>query len=385
MSTSLSELVTETLFQPFTCGSFTLKNRIVMAPMTRYFSPGGVPGADVAAYYSRRAEGDAGLIITEGVAIDVAASVDSPAVPAMFGEAALAGWKRVVDEVHAAGGKIFPQLWHQGPLRSPILAARPEILGQRPSGVWGTPGFHSYAEDYVAEMQRPTAPMTDEEIADVIAAFASAARNAASVGFDGIAVHGAHGYLIDSFFWADTNRRADRFGGSVKERAQFAVEIVRAIRAEIGETLPIMFRFSQHKQQDYNARFAETPEELGVILGALSDAGVDLFDASARRFSRPAFEGSDITLSGWARKLTGKPSMTVGGIGLNNWLQDTFNKRGETLAINNLDEVCRLFADGMFDLVAVGRALISDPAWAKKARNGDAFLPYDASSLERLD
>ncbi|MCU1515153.1 MAG: 12-oxophytodienoate reductase, partial [Microbacteriaceae bacterium] len=141
---------------------------------------------------------------------------------------------------------------------------------------------------------------------------------------------------------------------------------------------------SQHKQQDYNAQFAQTPDELGNALGVLADAGVDLFDASSRRFNKPAFEGSDITLSGWARKLTGKPSMTVGGIGLNNWLQDTFKNRGETLATNNLDEVLDLYDKGMFDMIAVGRALISDPNWLEKARSGEPFMAYDRTSLDRL-
>ncbi len=371
-------------FEPFTLRSMTVANRFAMAPMTRDFSPGGVPGADVAEYYRKRAAGGVGLIVTEGVGVDHPAAVDWTGVPHMYGEAALAGWRGVVDAVHGAGGKIVPQLWHQGPLRNPLNSARPDVLGQRPSGLWGTPGLTSYEDDYVARMATPTAPMTEEDIADVIAAFARSARNAIDVGFDGIAIHGAHGYLIDSFFWPDTNRRTDRWGGSVRARAEFGVEIVKAIRAAIGEDLPILFRFSQHKQQDYNARFAETPEELGIILGALADAGVDMFDASIRRFTMAAFEGSDMTLPGWARKLTGKPSMTVGGIGLNNWLQDTFKGRGETLAINNLDEVRRLFDDGMFDMVAVGRALISDPEWVQKARTGAPFTPYDATSLGRL-
>jgi 2,4-dienoyl-CoA reductase-like NADH-dependent reductase (Old Yellow Enzyme family) len=119
------------LFTPLTVGDLTLKNRIVMAPMTRQFSPAGVPGDDVAAYYRRRAEGGAGLIVTEGTGIEDNAALDSTAIPVMYGEAALAGWKRVVDEVHAAGGRIFPQLWHQGVLRDARKSARPDVPGRR--------------------------------------------------------------------------------------------------------------------------------------------------------------------------------------------------------------------------------------------------------------
>jgi len=361
-----------------------LRNRIAMAPMTREFSPGGVPTAAVAEYYRRRAAGGVGLIVTEGTGIDIPVAVDGTSIPHLHGEAARAGWRAVVDAVHAEGAAIVPQLWHQGCLRDPARSSHPDQRGHRPSGLWGTPGVVSYDADYIARVSPPTDPMTDEDIADVIAAFADAARNAAEAGFDGVAIHGAHGYLIDSFLWRDTNQRTDRFNGDARARAQFGVEVVRAIRAVIGEDLPIIFRFSQHKQQDYKARFADSPEELGTILGALADAGVDLFDASSRRFDMPAFEGSDLNLAGWARKLTGKPSMVVGGIGLNNWVQDTFKGRGETQAVNNLDQVRRLFDRGMFDMIAVGRALLSDPAWVERARAGEPFVPYDPACLQHL-
>ncbi len=371
-------------FEPIALRSMTVPNRFAMAPMTREFSPGGVPGADVAEYYRKRAAGGVGLIVTEGVGIEHPAAVDGTGVPHMYGEAALAGWRDAVAAVHRAGAVIVPQLWHQGVLRNPARSDRPDVPGMRPSGLWGTPGLTSYDDEYVARMAAPTAPMTEEEIADTISAYARAARNAIDVGFDGIAIHGAHGYLIDTFFWPDTNRRTDRWGGDARARAEFGVEVTKAIRAEIGEEKPIIFRFSQHKQQDYKARFAETPEELGIVLGALADAGVDMFDSSSRRFNVPIFEGSELTQAGWARKLTGKPSMTVGGIGLNNWLQDTFKGRGETLAVNNLDEVRRLYDRGMFDMIAVGRALISDPEWVQQARIGAPFTPYDATCLGRL-
>ena len=373
------------LFRPLQLRSLTLANRIVMAPMTRAFSPEGVPGKDVAAYYARRAAGGVGLIITEGVGIDIPAAVDGTRIPVMYGADALAGWKRVVDAVHAEGGRIMPQLWHQGVFFDPEISRDPTTVPQSPSGYWGTPGNTSTAPEQIAKLSIPRAPMTEAEIAAVVSAFARAARAAVDVGFDGIAIHGAHGYLIDSFLWADTNRRTDRYSGSAVKRATFAAEVVAAIRAEIGEAIPIMFRFSQHKQQDYDAGFAASPEELGIVLNRIAEAGVDIFDASSRRFSRPAFQGSSITLAGWARKLTGKPTMTVGGIGLDNWMQETLRLGQETRAIDNLPEVRALMAEGMFDLVGVGRALISDPAWAQKARAGKPFLPFDKSTLARLE
>jgi len=338
----------------------------------------------VAGYYVRRAAGGTGLLVTEGVGIDHPYAVDTDRIPRLHGAEGLAGWRAVTDAVHAAGGKIVPQLWHQGPLYGASPDARTTHPGLRPSGLWGTPGVTSYSDDLVRRAAPPTTPMSDEDIADVIAAYARSARHAVEAGFDGIALHGAHGYLIDTFFWPDTNRRTDRYGGDARARAQFGVEVVRAIRAAIGEALPIVFRFSQHKQQDYKARFADTPEELGLMLGLLADAGVDLFDASSRRFNQPAFEGSDRTLAGWARHLTGKASMTVGGIGMNNWLQDTLKRRNETQSTNNLPEVLSLFERGMFDLVGVGRALLNDAGWTDRVRKSDPFRPYDPASLATL-
>jgi 2,4-dienoyl-CoA reductase-like NADH-dependent reductase (Old Yellow Enzyme family) len=372
------------LFTPLTVGDLTLENRIVMAPMTRQFSPGGVPGEDVAGYYRRRAEGGAGLIITEGTGIEDPEALDSPNIPVMYGDAALTGWRRVVDGVHAAGGRIFPQLWHQGVLRdarkSPTHAHLP---GRRPSGLWGPVGRHSLTQDYIATVIEPTRPMTEEEIADVIAAFARAASNAIGVGFDGIALHGGHGYLIDTFFWHETNTRTDRYGGGPKQRAEFGAELVRAIRREIGPEKPIMFRFSQHKQQDYSARLGRTPDELGLILNALTDAGVDILDASTRVFDMPTFEGSDLNLAGWAKTLTGKLTSTVGGVGLNNRLEEMFAGK-ETVAVDNLDRVIQRFEAGEFDLVLVGRAMLGDAEWTNRVRAGQPFAPFDRAALGKL-
>jgi 2,4-dienoyl-CoA reductase-like NADH-dependent reductase (Old Yellow Enzyme family) len=384
MSTAAGTPDLSPLFQPFRLRSLVIDNRFVMSPMTREHSAGGVPGADMAGYYARRAAGGTGLIVTEGVGIDHPYAVDTDRIPRLHGADALTGWRAVTDAVHAAGGKIVPQLWHQGPLYGASRSTQVVHPGLRPSGLWGTPGLTSYSDDHVRRVLPPTKPMSDEDIADVIAAYARSARHAVEAGFDGIAVHGAHGYLIDTFFWSDTNRRTDRYGGDARARARFGVEVVRAIRATIGDSLPIVFRFSQHKQQDYNACFANSPQELGLMLGLLADAGVDLFDASSRRFNRPAFEGSDRTLAGWARHLTGKPSMTVGGIGLNNWLQDTLKHRSETQSTNNLPEVLALFERGMFDLVGVGRALLNDAGWTDRLREGEHFRPYDPASLSSL-
>ncbi len=222
----------ELLFKPFHAGNLHLSNRIVMAPMTRAFSPNGVPGKNVAEYYRKRAEGGVGLIITEGTAINHPAAVSHPDIPNIHGESALAGWEQVVHEVHAAGGKIIPQLWHVGMAREIGALPNKEALPIGPSGL-------DLSGNSV------TAPMTEEEIDGIVAAFAAAAADAKRIGFDGIELHGAHGYLIDQFFWEKTNVRTDQYGGDLEARTTFAVKIIEACRTAVGPDFPIVLRFSQ--------------------------------------------------------------------------------------------------------------------------------------------
>ncbi|MBB5705131.1 NADH:flavin oxidoreductase [Sphingopyxis panaciterrulae] len=373
------------LFSPFALRSLRLANRIVMAPMTRGFSPNGTPGADVAAYYARRA--DTGLIITEGVGVDHPAAlggsgVDGDNAPHMYGKAALEGWRAVVDAVHAAGGVILPQLWHQGVMREMGTGPHPEVESVRPSGIWGPLDRTAMVSPHYMETVagEPGRPMSDSEVADVIASFARSARWAMEIGFDGIAIHGAHGYMIDNFLWEGTNRRTDRWGGDHRARTAFAAELVRAVRREIGPEPVVNFRFSQWKQQDVRARLAETPQQLAEVLGPIADAGVDIFDGSQRYFDRPEYDGSPLNLAGWAKKLTGKAAQTVGGVGLNSGVYDSKKTGGSDAAVENVHKVAERLARGEFDLVGVGRAIMHDPEWTRRIREGDELLPFDEGS-----
>jgi len=353
------------LFRPFTLNGLTLPNRIVMAPMTRNFSPRGVPGADVAAYYSRRAEGGVGLILTEGTAPNHPQAKNMPNVPHFYGEEALAGWARVVAEVHAAGGKIFPQLWHVGAVRGMGEFAHLPASPISPSGL--------LKPDTTAGE-----PITQAEIDAVIEAFAQGALAAQRVGFDGIELHGAHGYLIDQFFWHGTNRRTDKYGGDLAARTRFAAEIIQECRRRTGPRFPIVLRFSQWKLQDYAARLAATPQELARFLEPLAAAGVDAFHCSTRRFWEPEFEGSDLNLAGWTKKLAGKPTITVGSVSLQvDFIASFGGAQDPSAAAGNgagraahMDRLVEMLALGDFDLVAVGRALIADADWAHKVREG---------------
>ncbi|CAM3462088.1 MULTISPECIES: NADH:flavin oxidoreductase [Saccharibacillus] len=339
----------QSLFQPFQGGGLSLSNRIVMAPMTRQFSPEGVPGEDVAAYYRRRAENKVGLIVTEGTVIDHADASNQKNVPHFYGEAALAGWRKVVEDVHAAGGRIIPQIWHMG------------------------------ARGQVGEY-------TESEIEELVRQFALSAAAAKQLGFDGIELHGAHEYLIDQFFWAKTNPRTDRYGGDMVERTRFAVEVIEACREAVGPDFPIVFRFSQWKGSDYTAKLAQTPEELEAFLKPLSAAGVDVFHCSTRRFWQPEFEGSDLNLAGWTKKLTGKPTITVGSVGLDGEFLSLF-KEGKGAGVSGIDDLLKRLENGEFDLVAIGRALLADPAWASKVEGGrqDQLVAFSPTALQTLN
>jgi 2,4-dienoyl-CoA reductase-like NADH-dependent reductase (Old Yellow Enzyme family) len=295
----------------------------------------------------------------------------SDRVPRFHGEEQLAGWAKVAESVHAAGGTIVPQLWHIGMVRKqgqPPFADAPAV---GPSGlrIDGT-------EDGKA--------MTQQDLDEVVGAFAEAAAAAERIGFDGVELHGAHGYLVDQFLWEGTNRRTDAYGGDPVSRTRFAAEIAAAVRASVSPDFPVIFRFSQWKQEAYDARLAETPEQLEAILAPLAAAGVDAFHASTRRYWLPEFEGSDLNLAGWTKKLTGKPTITVGSVGLDGDFIGAF--MGEGSPVQGLDNLLDRLERDEFDMVAVGRALLQDPEWAAKVLAGrfDELQPYDAASLKTL-
>ena len=363
----------QALFAPFRLGNLELPTRVVMAPMTRSFSPGGVPNAQVVEYYRRRAAAGVGLIVTEGTTVGHKAANGYPNVPRFYGEDALAGWKQVVDAVHAEGGKIVPQLWHVGNVRK---------LGTEPDA--SVPGYGPMEK--VKDGQVVVHGMTQADIDEVIAAFAQAARDAQAIGMDGVEIHGAHGYLIDQFFWEGSNQRTDGYGGDLAARSRFAIELIQAVRAAVGPDFPIILRYSQWKQQDYTARLVQTPEQLEAFLKPLSDAGVDIFHCSTRRFWEPEFEGSDLNLAGWTRKLTGKPTITVGSIGLDGEFLQFMVKTDKVAEPASLENLLERLNKEEFDLVAVGRALLVDPDWALKVREGreQDILPFSRDALTTL-
>jgi len=268
---------------------------------------------------------------------------------------------------------IAPQIWHVGSARGAAPDWEPLGKVDSPSGMV-MPGKTKHE------------PMSEEDIADTIAGFEASARHAREIGFDAVEIHAAHGYLIDQFFWDGLNSREDEWGGkTLPERLKLGVEIVKAVRRGIGEDMPLIIRLSQWKQQDYTVQMARTPDEMSDWLMPLSEAGVDIFHCSQRRFWEPEFEGSDLNFAGWAKKLTGKPTITVGSVGLNGEFLASLTK-GAGAESADLTELLRRLEREEFDLVGVGRALLSDPNWVKKVKQGRMgdMVSFDRSHMMQL-
>jgi N-ethylmaleimide reductase len=253
---------TPNLFTPFRLGPYELRNRLVMAPMTRSRAgEGNVPTPMMAEYYTQRA--GAGLIITEGSQVSPQGQ-GYPDTPGIYTDAQVEGWRRITDAVHAKGGRIFLQLWHVGRISHPSL--QPDgALPVAPSAI-GAPG-ELFTGKGMKPFVTPRALETDE-IAGVVAQFGDAARRAYVAGFDGVELHGANGYLIDQFLRDGTNHRTDRYGGSVENRVRFLEEVVQAVvdvwgGARVGVRLSPLGN-AAHALNRFNLAYLHVSEPLGA-------------------------------------------------------------------------------------------------------------------------
>ncbi|MEM6298873.1 MAG: alkene reductase [Bacteroidota bacterium] len=219
-----------TLFESFLLGDITLKNRVVMAPLTRSRSTQDhVPTEIMATYYGQRA--GAGLIITEGTSPSPN-GVGYPRIPGIYNEEQIKEWKAVTDKVHAEGGKIFLQIMHTGRVTHPLnLPEGGKVLAPSPIA---PPNTKMYT-DQEGEKEIPTPhEMTSEDIAHTKLEYVTAAKNAIAAGFDGVELHAANGYLLEQFLNPTTNQRSDNYGVTDENRARFVLEVAKAVVAEIG-------------------------------------------------------------------------------------------------------------------------------------------------------
>ena len=222
---------TEILFTPVKLGSIELKNRLVMAPLTRMRAVAGdVPNPLAVEYYAQRAS--AGLIITEATQISPL-GMAYPATPGIYSADQTAAWKKIVEAVHAKGGTIVAQLWHVGRISHSSL--HPEQgVPVAPSAI--APAGQTYGADWQLHDYETPKAMTIEDIASLIKDYELAAINAKAAGFDGVEIHSANGYLLDQFLQDKTNQRVDQYGGSIENRLRFALEVTEAVTSEIGGT-----------------------------------------------------------------------------------------------------------------------------------------------------
>ena len=348
------------LFRPLRIRSLELKNRFVMPSMQRGWCIDGHPPDRLAEYYAARARGGVQLILSECIAVDHPAASRTRKYGRLAADTA-AGWARCVHAVHEAGGHFFTQIGHDGALLGPIEGdyySTAPILS--PSGL-SKPG------------RRLGDPATLNDLEAVKEAFVRSARIAQQIGADGLEIHACHGYLLDQFLWSGTNQRNDPYGGpDMADRVRFPAEVVQAVRAEVGADFVISLRFSQWKMTDYTTRSASSPLELEVMLQVLTQAGVDLFHASTRRFDQPEWPAdSPLSLAGWTRKLTGKPVIAVGGVGLSVDMVETFTgMESQGPPQLNFAGLAKAFHGQEFDLICVGRSNIADPDWVSKVRDG---------------
>lgn len=345
-----------TLFTPLRLGPLTLPNRIVMAPMTRCRAIGNVPNELMERYYRLRAE--AGLIITEGTSPSPN-GLGYARIPGIYSEAQIAGWRKVTDAVHAAGGRIFVQLMHCGRVAHPAnLPAGARLVA--PSAL-AAPG-EMWTDSQGMQSHPVPAEMTEADIEAAIGEYATACRNAIAAGFDGVELHGANGYLIDQFLNTASNRRTDRWGGSIENRIRFAVEVARAAAAAIGPER-VGMRISPY----------------GVFNGMASDAEMD---ALYLRLAEALSDIGLVYLHIVDHSSMGAPPVSAE---LKARLRTAF--KGRYILSGGYD-AARAHADleaGKGDLVAFGRPFIANPDLVHKLRTGGELTPADPATFYTPD
>ncbi|HEX7455344.1 MAG TPA: alkene reductase [Gallionella sp.] len=340
--------MTTTLFTPITLGKLELKNRVVMAPLTRCRATGNVPNELMAEYYRQRS--GAGLIISEGTSPS-ANGLGYARQPGLFSNEQVQGWHRVTDGVHQAGGKMFVQLMHTGRVSHPAnMQEGTKIIA--PSAL-AAPG-EMWTDSSGMQPYPVPAAMTEADIAQAIAEYANAAKRAIEAGFDGIELHAANGYLIDQFLNTATNQRTDAWGGSIENRIRFAVEVARATASAIGAE-HIGMRISPYGVFNGTAADAEMDAMYQALIAELNDIGL-VYIHVVDHSSMGAPEVSPALKATIRAAFKGRYIMS-GGYDLARANADLIAARG--------------------NLVAFGRPFISNPDLVEKLANGSPLTEPD--------
>jgi 2,4-dienoyl-CoA reductase-like NADH-dependent reductase (Old Yellow Enzyme family) len=346
------------ILQPADLCGLRLRNRIVVAPMTRVSAgPDGIPTAGMAEYYANFARGEFGLIVSEGIYPEATFGRAYSRQPGLVTNTQLEGWRRITEAVHESGGVILAQIMHAGALSqclketlapsavSPKGAKMPEYGG---SGSFPLPRA-----------------MSHQDIDRAVESFARAARLALAAGFDGVEIHGANGYLIDQFLTTYTNLRADEYGGDLGRRVRFACDVVRAARHELGTSSIVGLRLSQTKVNDFTYRWPGGEADAEVIFASVRDAGVSYIHiAGEGRAWRDSTQlvGSDRTLTQVARAIAKVPVIANGGL-------------------HDPDVADSLLRSGDADFISVARAAIANPDWPRRLRTGQSFRSFESEMI----
>jgi N-ethylmaleimide reductase len=336
-----------TAFKPLTIGPYTLKNRIVMSPMTRSraHGPGFSPTADVAKYYTQRAS--AGLIVTEGTQPN-AIGQGYPLTPGLHSQTQIEAWRTVTDAVHAKGGIIFAQLMHTGRVGHPSNYETPTTpVGASAVQAAGKIFTANGLQDFVV----PNA-LTSDEVTQTIQDFASAARNAIEAGFDGVELHGANGYLLHQFLSTNANQRTDKWGGSPENRARLTIEATRAVANAIGAEKTALRispdnAFNDIEEDDYEVTYP-------IVLKGLNDLGLAYLHVLETR--APEFT----------------PTLRKAWDGV-------FMLNPATPGSRTGPEQLALIDDGTTDLLSFGALFISNPDLPERLAAGAALQDPDMS------
>jgi 2,4-dienoyl-CoA reductase-like NADH-dependent reductase (Old Yellow Enzyme family) len=333
------------LFEPLKVRELEIRNRIFIPAMCQYSceNQDGVVNEWHLVHLGARATGGAGMIIAEASGVTPEGRI-SPWCPGIWNYEQVAAWARVNEYIHSQGAKSAIQLAHAGRKGSTYREWSGKGSVPIEKGGWQTISSTSEAFDGY----EPPRELTTQEVHELVQDFAAAAKNAVLAGFDAVEVHAAHGYLIHQFLSPITNKRTDEFGGSLENRARLVLEIVKAIRAEVGELLPIFVRFSA---TDYREDGWDVEQTIQVAKWC-ADLGADLFDISSGGLitgvNIPSGPGYQVPL---AEKVADQVSQPVGAVG-----QITSAQQAEDILQNDNVEI-----------VLIGRASLRDPYWALRA------------------
>ncbi|WIV56263.1 NADH:flavin oxidoreductase [Amycolatopsis nalaikhensis] len=346
---------------PVRIGKHELSSRYAVAPMTRVSAtPDGVPTPEMAEYYAEFAAGGFPLVITEGVYPDAAHSQGYLNQPGLVTADHVDGWRAVTGAVHAAGGVIIAQLMHAGALSqgNPHTSERIAPSAVRPRG--------EMMPEYGGRGPWPVPrEMSARDIADVVAGFAAAARNAVAAGFDGVEVHAANGYLLDQFITDYTNLRTDSYGGPMRDRVRLAAEVTHAIKAVVPADFVVGVRLSQTKVNDFTYRWPDGERDAETVSAELAANGADYLHIASegRNWLDTARLAGGRTITSVARVATGLPVIANGGM-------------------HDVVLAERVLGEGHADLLSVARAALANPDLPHRVAKDAELDRFDHGMLD---